>query len=49
MPFQIQLVDILKKHGCPMKIHDEIINLVNNGLTTVSLSAKNPPLLSSKN
>ena len=32
MPFQIQLMDILQKHECPMKMHDKIIDLVNNGL-----------------
>jgi len=48
MHFQIQLADIMQKNGCPMKMHDEVINLVNNGLTTGSLRADAPPLLSWK-
>ena len=46
MHFQVQLLGILQKHGCSMKMHDKIIDLVNTGLTTGSLRANNPPLLS---
>ena len=48
LPFQIQLMDIMQKHGCPMTLHYEVINLVNNGLLTGNLSTDNPPLLSRK-
>ena len=49
IPFQIQLVEMLQKNGCAMKMHDDIIDLINNGLITGSLNAANPPLLSRKN
>ena len=49
IPFQIQIVEMLQKNGCPMKMHDEIIDLINNSLITGSLHAANPPLFSQKN
>ena len=48
MHFQIQLVDILQRHGCPMKMQDEVIDLINAGLRTGSLRSDNPHLHSRK-
>ena len=44
--FQIQLLDIMQKHGTPMIMHDEIIDLVSTELQSESLRVNGPPLLS---
>ena len=46
IPFQIELVEMLQKNGCSMKMHDDLINLINSGLTNGNLKDVNPPLLS---
>ena len=46
--FQIELMDILQRHGSDLGIHDEIINLLQNYLRSGILDPKHVDLVTQK-
>jgi len=46
--FQSALLDTLQRNGASLKTHDDIIDIINDGLRRGTLSANHPPLKSRK-
>ena len=45
---QIELMNILQKHGCNLGMYDEVINLIQTYLRTSKLDPKHPDVLTQK-